>query len=473
MAEPQLKKLTLREVARRFEQGDESALEDYRVHNLHESTAQSSQALQETLRSMPVARNVIQDMLKVTKDLSGRVAGRNSDDAAQISAGLIHLLDHLQSYEVSTVQAAKELANSSALGMNSTSKSDCIPAVLMPTQIQSGPDRVAEMTQKCSDLEQRCTLLQHEHVAQAAQIAERDATILSLRQQMESRTRSELDHKSNGIARDKLSSSLTAESAVSSDEEHSGAAASAVATQKESATSLPAPDGFDSKAAHSALKSLSIGGRLEVGGTLHIGQSDANGTSTLPFESIQLQWLRTKGGASPYHVISGAIRQQYSPEPADIGCMLHCRVGWGNVYRTVSCSEPITASPELEQETDRLAVAAAAGEAASFVVVPVQHNGTVQRRRSVAMLSVSTSGVTLQSGDTGGESAVAPFHVDMQVCGARGGGDGAAQGLFLAMSSQHVFMLALETPTKRNTCILFLRKMAGLQGLQLEGPVEM
>lgn len=467
MAEPQLKKLTLKEVARRFEQGDESALEDYRVHNLHESTAQSSQALQETLRSMPVARNVIQDMLKVTKDLSGRVAGRNSDDAAQISAGLIHLLDHLQSYEVSTVQAAKELANSSALGMNPSSKSDCIPAVLMPAQTQGGPDRVAEMTRKCSDLEQRCTVLQNEHDAQAAQIAERDAIILSLRQQLESRSRLELDHKSNGFARDK------AESAVSSDEEHLGAAASAVSTQKESATSLPAPDGFGSKAAHSALKGLSIGGRLEVGGTLHIGQSDANGTSTLPFESTQLQWLRTRGVASPYHVISGAIRQQYSPEPADIGCVLHCRVGCGNVYRTVSCSEPITATPELEEETDRLAVAAAAGEAASFVVVPVQHNGTVQRRRSVAMLSVSTSGVTLQSGDTGGESAVAPFHVDMQVCGARGGGDGAAQGLFLAMSSQHVFMLALETPAKRNTCILFLRKMAGLQGLQLEGPVEM
>lgn len=68
MTEP-LKKLTLREVARRFEQGDDGALEDYRVNNLHESTAkpQSSVALQESLRTMPVARNVIQDMLKVTK----------------------------------------------------------------------------------------------------------------------------------------------------------------------------------------------------------------------------------------------------------------------------------------------------------------------------------------------------------------------------------------------------------------------
>lgn len=47
-----------------------------------------------------------------------------------------------------------------------------------------------------------------------------------------------------------------------------------------------------------------------------------------------------------------------------------------------------------------------------------------------------------------------------QVCGARGGGDGAAQGMFLALNSQHVFMLALETPFKRNVCIGLIRKVS-------------
>ena len=49
-----------------------------------------------------------------------------------------------------------------------------------------------------------------------------------------------------------------------------------------------------------------------------------------------------------------------------------------------------------------------------------------------------------------------------QVCGARGGGDGAAQGMFLALNPQHVFMLALETPHKRNVCIGLIRKVCRL-----------
>lgn len=64
---PLVKKLSLREVARRFEQGDDSALEDYRVKNLNEVSVQSSAALQQTLRTMPKARSVIQDLLRVTQ----------------------------------------------------------------------------------------------------------------------------------------------------------------------------------------------------------------------------------------------------------------------------------------------------------------------------------------------------------------------------------------------------------------------
>lgn len=58
-------------------------------------------------------------------------------------------------------------------------------------------------------------------------------------------------------------------------------------------------------------------------------------------------------------------------------------------------------------------------------------------------------------------SAIKPvrLHAMCKVCGARGGGDGAAQGMFLALNSQHVFMLALETPFKRNVCIGLIRKV--------------
>lgn len=68
----------------------------------------------------------------------------------------------------------------------------------------------------------------------------------------------------------------------------------------------------------------------------------------------------------------------------------------------------------VEEETARLEAAAEGGEAATFVVVPVQHNGAVQRRRTVAMLRIGAGGVSLQSGDPAADLVEVPFHADMQ-----------------------------------------------------------
>ena len=87
---------------------------------------------------------------------------------------------------------------------------------------------------------------------------------------------------------------------------------------------------------------------------------------------------------------------------------------------------------------------------------------------------------------------------DPQVCGARGGGDGAAQGLFLAFNRGQAFMLvgrkhrtgtaymlrlmscilsaaaptqACESSKQRNVCILLIRKLAAARGYALKGPI--
>ena len=58
----------------------------------------------------------------------------------------------------------------------------------------------------------------------------------------------------------------------------------------------------------------------------------------------------------------------------------------------------------------------------------------------------------------------------MQVCGARGGGDAAAQGLFLALSPALVFMLACEASRERNAAIMLIRRFAQEVGINLGGP---
>jgi hypothetical protein len=69
---------------------------------------------------------------------------------------------------------------------------------------------------------------------------------------------------------------------------------------------------------------------------------------------------------------------QYSPEVADVGCTILCRLGTSreadgsNVLRTAS---PVTANPALAEEAANLV--AAGGH--TFFAVPVQHNGALPR----------------------------------------------------------------------------------------------
>ena len=175
----------------------------------------------------------------------------------------------------------------------------------------------------------------------------------------------------------------------------------------------------------------------------------------------------------------------------------------------------------------------------SFNVVVVQFNGGLQRQKVVSVLRVSASGVALHAVD-GSVRCQAAYHDQMQVlrqqhlsaystdkhtygacmpcravplavfdhcqkllqiCGARGGGDGAAQGLFLAFQRGDAYMLvritaalvptvfadmghfnsrtnapaacvqACESSKQRNVCILLIRKLAATKGFNLHGPV--
>ena len=143
--------------------------------------------------------------------------------------------------------------------------------------------------------------------------------------------------------------------------------------------------------------------------------------------------------------------------------------------------------------------------AAEFNVVVVQRNGEMQDRREVHQLEVLPSKLKLKrAGRTrykedytaamqarapggpspaigvaraallrlalsrvGGEAARA------QVCGARGGGDAAAQGLFLALGPHLVFMLACESARQRNAAIMLIRHFAAEKGLSILGPKDM
>jgi len=181
----------------------------------------------------------------------------------------------------------------------------------------------------------------------------------------------------------------------------------------------------------------SISGTAVLGATLRVA-----GTSGLPYATYQ--WHRVSGGGAE-ELIGGATRQQYAPEPRDLGLKLACAVtaSPGELAQTVCTGAPIA-----DMEGLAATVAAGAGkESLEFNCVVVQRNGEMQDRREVHQLEVLGDRVKLKRG--GKTRYKEAFSDQMQVCGARGGGDAAAQGLFLALSPSLVFMLACESSTQR------------------------
>lgn len=189
------------------------------------------------------------------------------------------------------------------------------------------------------------------------------------------------------------------------------------------------------------------------------------GATSLP--NATFQWLRVhKTGLQD--AIGGATRQQYAPEPRDVGVVLACAItpSPGEPVQLVSMQAPLSDMDGLPAAVSALA----AKESAEFNCVVVQRNGEMQDRREVHRLEVLGDRVKLKrSGKTRFKEA---FGDGMQVCGARGGGDAAAQGLFLALSPSLVFMLACESAKQRNAAILLIRDRAKERGFQVLGPKD-
>ena len=101
----------------------------------------------------------------------------------------------------------------------------------------------------------------------------------------------------------------------------------------------------------------------------------------------------------------------------------------------------------------------------SLNVIVVQQNGRVQQERPLHKLEISFAKVKLRRDDK--TRFKESYNGEMQVCGARGGGDAAAQGLFLNFKGTLNFMLACESKKERNCAIYLIRKFALLQSVAL------
>jgi hypothetical protein len=82
------------------------------------------------------------------------------------------------------------------------------------------------------------------------------------------------------------------------------------------------------------------------------------------------------------------------------------------------------------------------GSAAVNVII-VQHNGRVQQERPLHVLEIAFAKLKFRRADK--TRFKEEYNAEMQVCGARGGGDAAAQGLFINLKGEMSVMVACES----------------------------
>ncbi|PQP93052.1 stomatal closure-related actin-binding protein 1 [Prunus yedoensis var. nudiflora] len=172
-----------------------------------------------------------------------------------------------------------------------------------------------------------------------------------------------------------------------------------------------------------------------------------------------IQWYRVSSQGGKKELISGAIKSVYAPEPFDVGRILQADIIWkARLISLLSSAAGLGSYVEaLVRKHD-----------IEFNVVITQMNGVNHPSESIHVFHVGKMRIKLCKGKT--TIAKEYFSTSMQLCGVRGGGNAAAQALFWQAKQGLSFVLAFESERERNAAIMLARRFAFDCNIMLAGP---
>ncbi|XP_027942034.1 stomatal closure-related actin-binding protein 1 [Vigna unguiculata] len=176
-----------------------------------------------------------------------------------------------------------------------------------------------------------------------------------------------------------------------------------------------------------------------------------------------IQWYRVSSDGAKKELISGATKSVYAPEPFDVGRVLQADVISESEHVTLSTAGPIDPAAGLGTYVEALV----RKHDTEFNVVVTQMNGSPPTE-SIHVLHVGKMRIKLCKGKT--TIAKEYYSSSMQLCGVRGGGNAAAQGVFWQPKQGHSFVLAFESERERNAAIMLARRFAFDCNIMLAGP---
>lgn len=176
------------------------------------------------------------------------------------------------------------------------------------------------------------------------------------------------------------------------------------------------------------------------------------------------QWYRLASESGKKELISGATKSVYAPEPFDVGRILHAEIVSDGQMMTVATAGPIDPAPGLGNYVEALV----RRHDIEFNVVIVQMNGLDHSSQSIHVLHVGKMRMKLCKGKT--TMTKEYYSTSMQLCGVRGGGNAAAQAAFWQAKVGLSFVLAFESERERNAAIMLARRFAFDCNIMLAGP---
>ncbi|KAG8388924.1 hypothetical protein BUALT_Bualt02G0175800 [Buddleja alternifolia] len=177
-----------------------------------------------------------------------------------------------------------------------------------------------------------------------------------------------------------------------------------------------------------------------------------------------IQWYRLTSEGGKKELISGATKSVYAPEPFDVGRILQADIMIDDHVITVSTSAPIDPAAGLGNYVEALV----RRHDIEFNVVIVQMNGEDHPSQSIHVLDIGKMRIKLRKGKTTMEKEY--YSNSMQLCGVRGGGNAAAQAVYWQPKIGLSFVLAFESERERNAAIMLARRFAFDCNITLAGP---
>ncbi|XP_004291720.1 PREDICTED: uncharacterized protein LOC101300025 [Fragaria vesca subsp. vesca] len=419
----QQKRLSVRDLASKFEKGLAATAKLSEEARLREAASLEKHVLLKKLRD-------------ALESLKGRVAGRNKDDVEEAISMVEALAVQLTQREGELMQEkaeVKKLANFLKQASEDAKKLVDEERAFARAEIENAKAAVQRVEE---------ALQEQEQTSQASGKQDLD----ELMKEVQEARRIKMLHQPSKVM----------------DMEHELRALRAQLTQKsENSLRLQKELANSKRGLEKSSQPYQLDGSEALGSYLRIKSLSDD---AIELSTCSIQWYRLSCDGANKELISGAIKSVYAPEPFDVGWFLQADIVFNGQRLTLTTAGPIDPAAGLGSYVEALV----RKHDIEFNVVITQMNGVNHLSESIHVFHVGRMRIKLCKGKT--TVAKEYFSASMQLCGVRGGGNAAAQALFWQVKQGLSFVLAFESERERNAAIMLARRFAFDCNIMLAGP---